>query len=100
MLVKATQYAVTRDSSTTIVLTTTDYEALILAEIFGKENVKKLEASGTLERDETEESSRLAAKYGLPILRQIFGADYASGVAAAVKKAKAGATKSSDNAAA
>lgn len=93
MLVKAFQFAVTRDSSTTIVIRTTEWEAQVLSELFGSENVRKLGNAEPLERAEDEEGHRLASKYGVPVMREVFGADFVGVVDSAVKKAKIGACK-------
>ena len=88
MLVKANSYEVTRDAYTSIVVQVPDYEAKVLAELFGMDHVvlKKNTEPVTVERDE---AMRLAAKHGPETMRSVFGADYERAVAAAVKKAAA-----------
>lgn len=91
MLVKANSYEVTRDAYTSIVVQVPDYEAKVLAELFGMDHVvlKKNTEPVTVERDEETEAMRLAAKHGPETMRSVFGADYERAIAAAVKKAAA-----------
>lgn len=91
MLVKANTYDVSRDAYTTLVIQAPDYEAKVLAELFGKDHVvqKKTVEPVVLERDEDTEAARLSAKYGVEVLRAVFGAGYDSAIAAAVKKVAA-----------
>ena len=90
MQIKTKTYAVRRDASTEIVLEVPEYEAAVLAEIFGAECVRVEDKAGRpVDRDVDIEPARLVAKYGIEHVRAALGADYAEAVQAAMKKAKA-----------
>lgn len=90
MKLKTKTYAVRRDASTEIMLEVPEYEAAVLAEIFGAECVRAYEkVSRAVDRDADIEPARLVAKYGLEHVRAALGADYVSAIQAAMKKAKA-----------
>lgn len=89
MLVKANTYSVQRDAQTIIFCDIPDYEALVLKQIFGKENVVKQDVAAPVDRDEMNEGSRLVAKYGVANVQAAFGAAYETEVQTFVKKAVA-----------
>lgn len=89
MQITFTTYAVRRDASTIVYVCVPSYEAKVLKTIFGTEFVQEQKDAKPIvgEREASEETQRLIAKYGENSVVRTFGANADDGVLAAMSSA-------------
>lgn len=86
MQVQFCEYSITRDATTVLFVHAPKYEAAIMANVFGKERVKKEGDGPVVDVVPEDEVQRMANKYGAGTLYEFFGADYENAIIGMIEK--------------